>query len=450
MKCKFHPLDDAYNHCDYCDSNVCESCSDESATRARSRADRADHNCFVCGGQMQALKGAIRIPPFWSRLTDVYRYPLSLEAIIALLLLSFLSALLSGSLLLLLLPSVAIMMYSFACLRETASGNLDAPGLEVCFEGSVAPLFYMLVIVFFFGAIAYKIFALFGTGVGLLAFSFYFLALPAAVIIIATEEKLLAAINPAELFSVMRATGSSYFVLLLFILIMVSSVFALQSFIGGAADSFFGVMSQSLIANYYGVVIYHLMGYLVYQNQEALGFKTRNKQAQPAFRSETDRVKSHLDVLIKAGDYDAATDLAIKKLRDSNATLWDWSRAFSLMCAAKPNNNAKSLFSDYVNKLEKSGKADQVASAYMQLTKQQPQFEVDDQAQRILVADSLFEIGEYSQVVTLLHKFHQHSSDNALVTRALKLLSESLPLMPGREKLANQYQTLYQLQLKKC
>jgi len=255
MTCKFHPLDAAINHCDHCKADFCESCSDESAARdpRYARSDQVDHNCFVCRGPLEPLGGAHQVPPFWSRLTEIYRYPLNTEAIVALLVVSLLTAFIGNASLLLILPSIAMMLYSFACLRETAKGNLKAPGLEACFEGSIAQIIYVLIAVLVLGAGVYNVFKYFGTGLGIMASAFFVLAIPAIIIVIAVEEELGAALNPAELFSVMRATGISYFVMILFMIIMMSSVFVLIAFFGVQADSFIGILLQSLISNYYSV-----------------------------------------------------------------------------------------------------------------------------------------------------------------------------------------------------
>ncbi len=451
MDCKFHPLDPAMNYCDNCEANYCEACSDESAARAhtRSRADQFDHRCFVCGRGLTRLIGSQAIPPFWTRLSEIYRYPITIQALSALVVVSFFTALLGNSSFLLIAPSVAMMMYSFACLRETTKGNLEAPGLEACIEGSIGPVFYVIIAFIANIAAVVNAFNYFGTGVGILVSVFFGLAMPAVIIIIASEEKLAPAMNPLALFSVMKATGASYFVMLLFIIIMVSSVAALQSLFYEVSASFFGILLQSLIANYYGVVIFHIMGYLVYQNQQALGFKTSIEGRSSVARPEIDRIKSQLEVLIKAGEYQNAGDLASKQLKQPGATLWDWSRAFSLICVSGPNDKAKVMFNDYANKLESAGETDKLATAYLQLKRRQPKFVIKDHEQRLFVANTLFETGQYSQVVNMLHKFHQESDDNKRIIRALKLLSESLLSIPGREKLANQYQALYQMQLKK-
>lgn len=449
MKCKFHPLDPAINRCDFCDANFCEPCSDESALLTRrSRAEPIDHSCFVCNSALGPLKGSQHILPFWSRLSEVYRYPLNTQAIIALLVVSVITALLGNASLFLIVPSVAMMLYSFACLRETAKGNLKAPGLEACFEGSIVTLLFVLIAILVLGGGVYNVFKYFGAGMGILAAAFFVLAIPAIVIIIAVEERLMPALNPAELFAVIRATGISYFVMLLFMLIMTSSVFALMSFFAGQSDSFIGILLQSLVTNYYGVVTYHIMGYLVYQNQEVLGFKTKVKREQSSARSDSARLKAQLELLIKAGEYEAAREIAGKQLREPDASLWDWSRAFTLMCVSKPSEKAKLMFNDYASKLEAAGEMDKLADAYLQLKRQQPKFVIEDHEQRLRVAKSFFEIGQYSQVVNILHMFHQQSKDNSRVTRALKLLSESSSSIPGREKLANQYATLYEVQLK--
>ena len=449
MKCKFHPLDDAINYCETCRANYCEICSDESAARdpSRTRANKADHSCFVCKSNLNPISGGSRVPPFWSRLPDVYRYPLNAQAVVALVIVSLATAFLSNSFLLSVIPSIAMMMYSFTCLRETAKGNLKAPGLEACFDGSIAPLFYVLIVIGFlvFGVVI--VFDYVGIGMGILLSALGILAIPAIVIIIAVEERLIPALNPAGWVSVVRSTGTSYFVMLLFMIIMTSSVFALISIFGSQSNSFIGVFMQSLISNYYGVVTYYLMGYLVYQNQSALGYRVKNHQQNSKSRSDSERQKIELELLIKAGDYGEAANVARKQLDKPTATLWDWSRGFSLACVSSSDEQAKTMFDLYSSKLERSDETEKLADAYMFIKRHWPEFIVDDHNKRLRVAKSLFETGKYASVINILHMFHQESKDNSLVTTALKLLSDSSSSMKGQEKLAKQYHALYQLQL---
>jgi len=228
--CKFHPLDTAINFCPQCDADYCETCSDESfASRpSRSRGSHATHCCFICEGELEPFQRAQQIPPFWTRLGRIYMYPLNSQAIVAIIILSFVTALIGASLILLLLVTVIMALYTFTCLRETANGHLEAPGLEACFEGSLAPLFYMLVALIVQAAIVYQVFNKVGFEFGLIAAAFFIVSIPAMIILIVTEESLAAALNPAQLFEVIRATGVSYFVMLLFLIIMMSSVAAIK------------------------------------------------------------------------------------------------------------------------------------------------------------------------------------------------------------------------------
>ena len=290
--------------------------------RSRSTESYSGHSCFVCSGALEPIQRAQKIPPFWNRLGEIYKYPLNFHAIVALIVVSFMTALVGGSLLLMLLVTAAMALYTFTCLRETASGHLEAPGLEACFEGSLAPLFYMLVAFAIQGTFVYQVFAKVGFEFGLIAAAFFILSIPAMIILIAVKESLAPALNPAQLFEVIRATGVSYFVMLLFVLIMTSSVFAIVAFFGGEAHSFFGVFLQSIVSNYYSIVIYHIMGYLVYQNQDALGYGGGNSlETGELNRSDAQRAKAKLDVLIKAGDYQSAYKLAHRQLKEPSATL---------------------------------------------------------------------------------------------------------------------------------
>ena len=457
LACKFHPLESAINYCPHCDVQFCESCSDESSVRHGRRSSELDSlpRCFICEGALEPIKGSQKIEPFWSRLGEIYKYPLSGEAISAIVGVSAITALIGNSSFFLLIPVVGMMLYSFACLRETAKGKLTAPGYDACFSGSIAPVFYLLIAFVVFGVWLYFAFSRFGVGLGIAVLVFLVLAIPAVVILIAVEEKLLPALNPAQLFEVMRSTGISYFVMLLFLVIMMSSVAAIGAVIGTDADSFIGIFVQALISNYYSVVTYHIMGYLVYQNQDELGFEgTADSEAfKVSERSDTERSKAQLDLLIKAGYYDKAQKLALRKLDEPSASMWDWSRAFSLICAASPtasrDTKAKKFFFDYARQLEQHGDLDTLAQAYVELKKQLPEFVIDNHEQRLFIAKSLFDTGQYSHVANILHSFHQQSDDRALVTRALELLKDSFASIPGREKLAKQYAILYELQCKK-
>jgi tetratricopeptide (TPR) repeat protein len=440
--CQYHPLKTAIRTCENCDHNYCDACSDESALRHNPNADYA---CFICGFSLLNLKAESEVEPFWRRLGDIYLYPMSVSALIVLVLTAFLAASFSQLGILQLLPEIAISLYSFACLRETAHGNMKAPGVEACFEGSIKPVISVVFVMVFAIFSSIKIFDVFGTGLGILAVFFYVVTLPAAILVIAIEGDFFPAINPHRLMTVVSATGTSYFVMLIFLFIMLGSVGLLSSFVFSEQLTSFSIFTQSLISNYYGIVTFHILGYLVYQNRYKLGFEGQSNITAPDIRDDAEWLNAKLEVLIKSGDYKAAIDLAKQQVAASNSQLWQWSRCFKLMCTGKSFKELGAFAPKYFDKLALFRHDDELADSYVMLKKRIRDFQFTDPERCMTVAHSLFDLGQYPYVVDMLSDFHERDADDALINDSLKMVRDSYQKMPGKEKNAQFFQNIYDM-----
>lgn len=443
--CKFHPLSEATRSCVDCRADYCDACCDESLT-IRNR--QADLLCFVCNSKVVPLASVLAVPPFWRNLSGLYRYPIQVSAVMVVLLCSLFLAIFAHMPLFQLIPSMAMTLYCFACLRETAEGRLEAPDVAKCFEGTLAPIFYVFIMIFvaivFTGLVA----TLLGNGFGMLAGLFSTIVVPAAVILIAINERLLPALNPGNLIEVVSKTGASYFVMWLFLLMMMSSVAVLISLFDGGT-SFVGVFLQSAVGNYYNIVLFHILGYLVHQNQHALGFAThKTRQIESVIRSDEKRLDAKLEVLIKAGRYTEAIDASKRQIESDGVALWHWGRCFKLMCTGQSTKELESFIPKYFTKLESEKHLDTLADTYVTTKKRLPKFSVKDHAQKLRIAEYLLEIGRYKYVVEMLHNFHTVCKDKEQVYRALALLSQSYAHIPGKQKSARFYQDLVELRNK--
>lgn len=424
MKCKFHPTEAALNHCGVCNSHFCAPCSDESISQQQSRIGTGNHRCFICHTPMNTISGKTQIPPFWDRLPQIYRYPLSLDALITLIFIGIVSAFFSESGAVALIASAAIAAYSFTCLNQTANGNFEAPGLEACFSVSLKPLFFVLIIVVAALLSLILISDYLGLGFEILFLTFYLCVLPASLIVIAIEESLLSALDPSKLISVIKATGSSYFVMLLFILIMVASTYALTSFLINGEPGFLNFFISSTVSNYYWIVICHIMGYLVYQNQSSLGYAYHLTQSQLAVRPQEQLDKAQLEILIKSGEYDDAAKLARQLASKPGAALWDWNMACKLTCIAGPKNQVSDAFGNYAAKLNELGSNDKLSEAYLFLLNHHPEFNTEEPTLILLTTKALIESGNTAVGLKLLRKnahLMQSSNDQS---RAQELLRE--------------------------
>ena len=439
--CAYHPLTKAAQQCAHCQKDFCLLCSNELDESQQTRFSNA-YYCFICDSEMTSLDEQSSVPPFWRNLTQIYRYPSSLAAIMVIIVTSALSAITSFSLFAI-IPTIAIMHYCFACLRTSAAGNMQAPEFDKCFEGSISPFFYLIIIVFIGSAFIGGVTAILGNGFGIIAGLFCLLAIPASLITLCIEESLAAALNPAKLMQIVRVMGSSYFFAFLFMFMMFSSV-GVVTYAIGYADSWVNRFLISAATNYYNIVIFHILGYLVFQNATQLGFNKSEQTLDKNVRDKHQRLNANIEILIKSGDYERAIELTSQQIKSGTATLLQWQRCLKLLLANGSDKNIEGFAERYFEKLETDQQTESIADDYIAIKRRVKKFEPKTFDRKLAIANSLLEIGRYKYVVLLLQNFMQSTKEKQQIAESIKLLAHSYAKLPGQEKRAAFYQKQYQ------
>ena len=389
---------------------------------------------------MVPLVTSSTLEPFWRKLGDVYRYPLGLPGLMVIFVTALLSSIFASSLIFLIIPSLIITHYCFVCLSQTASGDMRIPDFEKAIEGTIKVIFYVYVTIFVAAVSIGIVNALLGSGFAILVSIFYTVTLPAAIMIIAIEENLNSAISPGKLTSIVTATGVSYFVMLLFIIIMLSSLGLLNAILASYENSFFTRFLQASVTNYYSIVVFHIMGYLVYQNQENLGFETPKSRKRAKVRDDGERIEANIEVLIKAGRYERAIDLCKRQIDGGyHNRSWHWQRCFNLMFAAS-NKRLKRFAEKYFDKLSEQEQGESMAEAYLKIKTRISGYIPEKHAIRLQIAEALSNAGRHKSVVSILDRFHENCQDRKQIISAYKLISDSWKSIPGQEKRATHYQ----------
>ncbi len=442
--CQFHPLELAQQHCEYCDINVCATCSDESPL---SHDRYAEHRCFVCEMSMERVGAGLTVQPFWRHLSDIYRYPLSIQSVIVIILTALIATIFASFTILLLIPTIILTHYCFVCLRHTANGKMIAPDFELSFDSGIASLFYVLIVMIAIGICVGLVFNIFGVGIGTLTMVLGVAILPAAIMVIAIDEKLFSALDPGKLASIVSATGVSYFLMLLFIIVMFSSVAALSSFFSSMQSPWTIIFVQSVISNYYTIVIFHIMGYLVFQNQEDLGFRAKDSRNKTSIRSVDKRNLAKIDILVKVGDYQKAVSLFKQQVHADSNKIWYWERCFKLMYntrkafkrTAREEKELQQFSERYLSKLSEQEDTQNMGEVYLKARKMLQSYLPKNNKVRLKVADSLYQADRNNEAVFVLNRFQDDCDDKALVMQAYDLMSRALGTIPGNEDKAKQY-----------
>lgn len=270
------------------------------------------------------------IVPFWNRLREIILYPAhgASMATIVILALGTLVAFIPSvivALILLLMVTVAMYRYAFECLRATANGQLTPPegGFLSTTDKSLGWKLIGLMIIL--GIVAGLGAGLLGPRLGIAWLLFVGICMPAAVMVLAMDENIGAAINPGKWFSIIGRIGWSYLAVVgLCLAVLMSEGFGQNLVIKFKMfPPAVTLVVVSVISNYCIVVMFHLMGYLLYQYHHEVGFVPDAPQALQRPLAQMDPDQELLDrasAMVREGRPEDATMLLGGRLRASGGT----------------------------------------------------------------------------------------------------------------------------------
>lgn len=244
------------------------------------------------------------IPPFWTRLRQISLFPLRGEALLTLVVLSLASVLtdfpILGFFVWLFLLAMAY-KYAFSVLRDTAHGHLEAQAGMLDAPDSV--LIKFLVLNFTLALAVFGLSQWLGVPGFLLGLLFASLVQPAATMSLAMENSLAAALNPATWIALMQRIGASYFLVCVLLLVFQISVQRAEALLLPLLPWVLaGIVAQAVFL--WGLfATFHLMGYLLYQSHEALGFEPNRHEAEAEIpRSPDQRLLAAAGARLQEGD----------------------------------------------------------------------------------------------------------------------------------------------------
>lgn len=256
--------------------------------------------------------------PFWNRLNVISTYPFRGAALTSLVVLGLASLLgkLPGliGLFFTVVVWVGIYRYAFEILVRTANGHMEAPEIATHTDTGVVLRFFVLIFVYLLLYAASSWYG--GALLGVLVMLALSLLLPGAIISLAMDGDLLLALNPATALAIMSRIGAPYFAAfgLLFV-IQISAGTA------GAWLSHYmpGVLATVLVttATLWGLfATFHLMGYLVFQYHNALGFEPGEAHDRSPLRTRDSDLMDAVQTNITQGNTEAARALLEEAMRE--------------------------------------------------------------------------------------------------------------------------------------
>jgi hypothetical protein len=259
------------------------------------------------------------IPPFWERLPSFALYPLKGSALAALIVFSLLITLTSlipfVGWLLALLFWLGAYKQAFEMLVSTAHGRMDVPAATFDVGNGMVMQYLVLQVVVM--AIPFFAGEMLGGSAAFITMLLVGLLTPAATIGLAISGHLMHALNPLHLMALVSRIGWAYVAMVGLTLVIPWTALDAQGLLSQwmpalAADALGTVLSiWALFATF------HLMGYVVWQYHEALGFSPDprlNPGGMTAARDADLLARAHH--FIAEGELDAAITLMRHEVRD--------------------------------------------------------------------------------------------------------------------------------------
>lgn len=429
--CKYHPLSGATWRCPACRVNLCDTCCNDGDERAGAR-------CFLCDSALESLGSANTVQPFWRHLKQAFRFPLSMPALGLIIFLSVLTVIASAipTLLLVSVPlylfSVGAMLkYCFMCLESTALGKMTPPDVMESYQGGIQMLFELIILSVVFGFLIAMAFSYLGMLVGGLLLLITLGVYPAILIRYAYSHSMLDALNLFAAIRLVISIGLPYGLLIVFIFIMISSV-GLLNRLSAEYLPFAYSFLETFIANYYLVVVFHLMGYMVFQYQDELGFAARidDEEDEKKQRTEIDLLRINMDLLLKEGDYEKLVKLYHQAFKRYPAETTFYDRYFEMLLAASHGPLLQEFGSLYFEALVRQKRQDRLTLVLRQILQRVPDYLPESPSARLQLAQQLNEQGDCYLAARMLTGMPAEYPEFAQLRDAYKLFLELLKYVP--------------------
>ncbi|UCD81529.1 MAG: tetratricopeptide repeat protein [Desulfobacterales bacterium] len=319
--CIGHPTRKAHWHCPKCNALLCPECVTARESENYGRKE-IHHFCPKCNLPVDWVGVQNLIDPFWNRMPRIFTYPFSLQPLILISVLAvatlflsgngFISAILRGVIWLI------VLKYSFESLKATAGGNLKPPSVSsrTITEDiqQVFKQFAIYVLIFVgFSYIAFKV----GLVAGIVFAIVVMFFVPSMIILLVTTGSLFHAINPVVFVGLAFRIGWAYFLMYFFLFLLGSAPAYLAQYVIRFLPTELHLMLFGFAKSFYTIVSYHLMGYVILQYHDRIGYQVDyedfadpNAENFEPQKSDPDAVVlSKVAPLIKEGKLDEAIAL---------------------------------------------------------------------------------------------------------------------------------------------
>lgn len=248
--------------------------------------------------------------PFWLRLRAISTYPFrgaALSSLITLTLLSLLGIVPVLGWIIVLLLWIGAYKYAFEILRNTADGRMEAPEVVLgTDDGVVIRLLGMMLVL---GAVAIVALVVGGPVIGLCVLAAIVFLQPGCVMSLALDGSLSHALNPATSLRLVTRIGWPYLAVFGLLFVIQASALTASAWLSRVMPPVLADLSVTAVSFWGLFATFHLMGYLIYQYHDVLGYEPDKPASLPGRHGPDHDLLAEAEDYVRAGQLDTALEL---------------------------------------------------------------------------------------------------------------------------------------------
>jgi tetratricopeptide (TPR) repeat protein len=441
--CSYHPSKPALWYCSTCDEYFCSDCITRRDVGSLNKKSTLNL-CPKCNSIAEMLAAQNLVEPFWNRIPKLFAYPFDPKVVVLMVILAVLMGMFAAPSILSILVELVLLSvlvrYCFAVLKETAKGSMLPPELDDSFlslENYIVILKFIGLYTIVFGlaggasfVLAHRLSMAVNPSIGILIYFACILVLypvfPATVIVLAVTESLLEAINPMVSLRMAFRIGTSYFSMCFFLSLILAAPGTAAYFLQPLIPPFIFAFITSLAFCYYLIVAHHLMGYVILQHHDDIGYEVYMEEdqvsrvsaaRQPRPRDSSGGLVEKVNVLIKQGRHEDAAALIQSETGGEIRDLDLAEKYYNLLKVTGKVPEMLDHARDYLGLLVKAQKKDAYRTVYLECVAKDPRFNPPT-ATFFKVAASLTETGNHRAALEAYNRFIQAAPDDPMVPKA--------------------------------
>ncbi len=382
-----------------------------------------------------------QITPFWHRLPRFFQFPLQPGMMLVLVPLALASLLapvmpVARPLDLLLTEGLiwlAALRHAFTVMERTSAGLLtSAEQAQALPQPERVNLPWKLLGIFIAWAILLGMLERVSTALAWLGNLFFTIAFPASVMALSSTNSLFRAANPLLWLSIMGQVGKAYWALFVFLLLLSSGAGIVIPILSPLLGGWLTLPLLNLVFMYFNLVMFNMMGYVLYQYHRELGVDVAVDFAKAAARrggTSKDAVADAIAAKVATGDLDGALDAAYEQQRTETDNVAVQDRYQKLLLLAGKQERALDHGHRYLATLLRLGKDDLAFDLFRRLRDLDGGF-APEPHQVLPLAQTAFRCRESAVALALVRGFDRlqprHADVPAIYLLSARLMSEQL------------------------